>query len=78
MVRMTSFLGHVHTYGSALLKQNTDLVYYRSILSVDITIQGYKVEEGQVSDIGRHASKPAHASRGVCSQKGCQYLSIVL
>ena len=27
---MTSFLGHVHTYGSASLKQNTDLAYYGS------------------------------------------------
>ena len=57
---------HTYMYGSASLKQTTDLAYYCSNQSVEIAIQGYKVAEGQVSDIGRHASKPAQASRGVC------------
>ena len=49
---MRSFLGHVNTYGSAPLKQTTDLAYYRSNQSAEIAIKGYEVDEGQVSDIG--------------------------
>ena len=45
-----SFLGHVNTYGSAPLKQTTDLAYYRSNQSAEIAIQGYEVDEGQVSN----------------------------
>ena len=75
---MSSFLGHVHGYGSASLKQNTDLGCYCSNQSVEIAIQGYIVDEGQVSDIRRHASRPAHASRGVHLLKQCQYLGTVL
>ena len=41
----------MHTYRSASLKQTTDLAYYHSNQSVEIAIQGYKVNEGQVSDI---------------------------
>ena len=46
-------------------KQNMDLAYYCLNESVEIAIQGYKLGEGQVSDIGRHASKPVHTSRGI-------------
>ena len=35
---MRPFLGHMHTYGSAALKQDVDLVYYCSSQSVEITI----------------------------------------
>ena len=66
---MRPLLGHMHTYRSASLKQNTDLAYYCSTQLVEIAIQGYKIDEGQVSDIGRHASKPACASRSVCLLK---------
>ena len=62
---MSSFLGHVHRYRSALLKQNTDLAYYCSNQSVEIDIQGCMVDEGQVSDIRCHASRPARAGRGI-------------
>ena len=54
-----SFLGHVNTYGSAPLKQTTDLAYYHSNQSAEIAIQGCEVD---ASDIGRHASKPARAN----------------
>ena len=47
---MRSFLGHVNTYGSAPLKQTTDLAYQ----SAEIAIQGYEVDEGQIS-----ANRPA-------------------
>ena len=60
---MRSFLGQVH--GSASLKKNTDLVYYRSTLSIKIFFQGYKLDEGHVSDICRHASKLVRVSGGV-------------
>ena len=66
---MMSFLGHVNTYGSAPLKQTTDLAYYRSNQSAEIANKGYEVDEGQVSDIGRHASNPARANRSVRSLK---------
>ena len=72
---MRSFLGHVNTYGSAPLKQTTDLAYYRS---AEIAIQGYEVDEGQVSDIGRHASKPARANRSVRSLKRWLFVVIIL
>ena len=75
---MSSFLGHVHGYGSASLKQNTDLACYCSNQSIEIAIQGYIVEEGQVSDIRRHTSRPARASRSVHLLKRCQYLGTVL
>ena len=48
---MRSFLGHMHTYGSASLKQNTDLTCYCLTQSVEIAIHCYKVDKGQVSDI---------------------------
>ena len=60
-----SFLGHVNTYGSAPLKQISDLAYYCSNQSAEIAIQGYEVDEGQVSVIGCHASKPARTTRSV-------------
>ena len=44
-----------------LIKQNTDLACYCSRQSIEITIQDYIVDEGQVSDIHRHASRPARA-----------------
>ena len=75
---MSSFLGHVHGYGSASLKQNTALAYHCSNQSVQITIQGYIVDKGQVSDICCHASRPARTSRGVRLLKQCQYLGTVL
>ena len=59
---MRSFLGHVHIYGSAALKQNTDLAYYRSNQPIEIAIQGYRLDEGQVSDIGR-VNRPAKKGR---------------
>ena len=62
---MSAFLGHVRAYGSASLKQNADLAYYCSNQSVEIAIQGYIVDEGHNSDIRRHASRPARATRGV-------------
>ena len=56
-----------------------DLAYYCSNQSVEIAIRPrYKVDEGQVSDIGSHASKLACANRGVHSLKQCQYFGIVL
>ena len=55
---MSSFLGHVHVYGSDSLKQNTDLAYYCSNRSVEIVIQSYIVDEGQFSDIRRHVIRP--------------------
>ena len=58
---MRSFLGHVHTQGSAMLKQNMDLVYYQSNQLVKIAIQGYRPDKRQASDISRHESKLTHA-----------------
>ena len=75
---MSSFLGHMHAYGSALLNQNTDLACYCSNNSVEITIQGYKVDEGQVSDVCLHLSRPGCTSRGIRLLKQCQYLGAVL
>ena len=48
-----------HTEVPSSLKQNTDLAYQCSNQSVEITIQGYKVDKGQVLDIPCHASRPA-------------------
>ena len=59
-----SFLGHVHTYESASLKQTMGLAYYYSNQSVEIVIQGYKVDEAQASDIGCQASKLADTRQG--------------
>ena len=67
---MRSFLGHVSTYGSAPLKQTTDLAYHRSNQSAEIAIQVYEVDEGQVSDIGRRASKQERSfaeTMAICS-----------
>ena len=75
---MSSFLGHLHVYGSASLKQNMDLAYYCSNQLVEIAIQGYKVDKGQVSDLCHHTSRPACSSRVVLLLKRCQYLSTVL
>ena len=75
---MRSFLGHVSTYGSAPLKQTMDLAYYRSNQSAEIAIQVYEVDEGQVSDIGRRASKPARANRSVRSLKRWLFVVIIL
>ena len=68
----------MHTYGSALLKQNKGLAYYYSNKLVEIAIQGYKVDEGQVSDISLHTSKPARATGYIRLLKQWQYLGIVL
>ena len=54
---MLSFLGHMHGYRSALLKQNKDLAYYCSNQLVEIAVQGYIADKGQVSDIRCHASR---------------------
>ena len=64
-----SFLGHMHTYRSAALKQNTNLAYYRSNQLVKNAIQSYKLDEGQVSEIGHHAMKLTRAKRGSCLLK---------
>ena len=69
---MRSFLGHVSTYGSAPLKQTTNLAYYRSNQSAEIAIQVYEVDEGQVSDIGRRAT------RSVRSLKRWLFVVIIL
>ena len=75
---MRSFLGHVNTYGSAPPKQTTDLAYYCSNQSAEIAIQVYEVDEGQVSDIGRHASKPARANRSIRPLKRWLFVVIIL
>ena len=55
----------MHTYGSAALKLNTDLAFYCSNQSVEMSTK--------VSDIFRLASKPARATRGIRLLKRWQY-----
>ena len=57
---MSSFLGHVHGYGSASLKQNTDLACYCSNQSIKIAIQGYIVEKDRFqTSVATQADWPA-------------------
>ena len=64
--------------GNAALKQNTDLAYYYSNESVEIAIQVYRLNEGQVSDTGWYGNQSTWAERGNRLLKRWQYLGVVL
>ena len=50
------------TYKSAVLKLNTDLVYYRYNQSVDIPIQDYKLDE-----MRHHDHEVVYANKPACA-----------